>query len=82
MPEPNFEYLGDGAYADYSTGVLWLHANSHDNPTDKICIDGDVLVSLFKFIEKSMAVKITVKPASSMPSKEDVDAVHKEFFGK
>jgi hypothetical protein len=61
MNEPKFEYLGDGVYADYSTGDLWLHANDHVNPTDKICINSDVLTRLFHFIEKSLSVTISVK---------------------
>jgi hypothetical protein len=56
------EHLGDGLYADYSSGELWIFPNHALKSTDKICISGDVLVCLFKFIEKSLSVKITVKP--------------------
>jgi hypothetical protein len=59
--EAGTEYIGDGVYANYSTGDLWLYANDAHNPTDKICINADVLVCLLKFIEKSLSIKITVK---------------------
>jgi hypothetical protein len=62
MSDEKTEYLGDGVYADYSTGDLWLYANDAENPTDSICINSDVLTSLLKYVEKSLAVKITVKP--------------------
>jgi len=56
------DYLGDGVYADYSSGDLWLYANDPQNPTDKVCINSDVLVSLFHFVEKNLNIKIVTQP--------------------
>ena len=57
------DYLGDSVYGDYSTGELRLYTDNGEGPTNEIIIDGDTLTSLFKFIERSLSVKITVKPA-------------------
>ena len=45
------EHLGDGVYAIYEEGIgIWLHANSQDNPTDRIWLDNYVLDALPRFI--------------------------------
>ena len=56
------EYLGDSVYGDYSTGELRLYTDNGEGPKNEIIIDSDTLVSMFKFIERVMDVKITVKP--------------------
>ena len=45
------EYLGDGVYAlsDPHMGGIWLHANDHLNPTDRIYIDASILDALNRF---------------------------------
>ena len=44
------EYVGDGVYAIYdSFGGIWLHANHHLNPTDRVYLEGFVWDNLLKF---------------------------------
>ena len=64
MSEPanKVEYLGDGVYGDYTSGVMRLYTSNGIEEKNDIFLDGDVIVSFFKFIEKSLDVKITVKP--------------------
>ncbi len=45
-PEP--VYLGDGVYAFFDGYGVWLHANHHENPTDRIYLEPHVLAKLFK----------------------------------
>lgn len=51
-------YLGDGVYAIYDGFGIWLHANDHEHPTDKIYLEPDVFKALvqFKDISKSKEV--------------------------
>lgn len=58
------DYLGDSVYGDYSTGELRLYTDNGEGPTNEIVIDGDTLTSLFKFVERALSVKISVKPAA------------------
>ena len=41
-----WEYYGDGVYAKFDQSGVWLHANSHDEPTDRIYLEWQVLDSL------------------------------------
>jgi len=43
------EYLGDGVYATYDGWGIWLKANSHLNPTDKIYLEPSVFKALSQF---------------------------------
>jgi hypothetical protein len=43
------DYLGDGVYAIYDGFGIWLHANSHDKPTDKIYLEPNVLQAINGF---------------------------------
>ena len=43
------EYLGDGVYAIFDGFGIWLHANDHLNPTDKIYLEPSVLKALNEF---------------------------------
>lgn len=45
-------HLGDGAYAIYQPDGVWLHANHHLNPTDRIWLEGYALKVLNGFVEK------------------------------
>jgi len=45
-------YIGDGVYVLFDGYGIWLHANSHDHPTDKIYLEPDVLNSLIKFVDE------------------------------
>lgn len=46
----NVKYLGDGVYARLDGYGVWLLANSHDNPTDKIYLEPRVLDALNNLI--------------------------------
>ena len=43
------EYIGDGVYAIYDKIGIWLHANDHLNPTDRVYLEESVLNNLLKF---------------------------------
>lgn len=45
------EYIGDGVYALYDGHSIWLHANDHANPTDKICLEPPVMIQLNRFYD-------------------------------
>lgn len=45
-------HLGDGVYAIFDGFGIWLHANSHDDPTDKVYLEPNVLNSLARFDEE------------------------------
>ena len=42
-------YLGDGVYAIYDGYGIWLHANDHKNPTDRIYLEPQVMEALDRF---------------------------------
>jgi len=46
----NWRYLGDGVYSKIDQGGMWLHANSHLEPTDKIYLEWQVLDSLVSML--------------------------------
>jgi len=52
-PTQGFIYLGDGVYACYSGPGVWLHANDHLNPTDRVYLDLRTLDALNKFVQHS-----------------------------
>ena len=39
MSDEGWVYLGDGVYAKFDGMGIWLHANSHDRPTDRIYLE-------------------------------------------
>jgi hypothetical protein len=39
-------YVGDGVYAKKDQSGIWLHANDHLNPTDKIYLEWAVFEAL------------------------------------
>ena len=45
-------YLGDGVYAIFDGYGIWLHANDHRNPTDKVYLEPEVFDNLIKFKEE------------------------------
>lgn len=47
------EYLGDGVYAEFDGFGVWLLANSHTNPTDRIYLEPGILGILVALMEKS-----------------------------
>jgi hypothetical protein len=50
--EKKWQYLGDGVYVKYDGYGMWLHANSHDDPTDRIYLEPQVFDSMNRFVEK------------------------------
>jgi len=44
-----FEYLGDGVYAKFNGHGIWLLANHHEHPTDKVYLEPSVLRALNRF---------------------------------
>lgn len=46
------DYLGDGVYGLFDGFGIWLHANDHKNPTDRIYLEPKVLKSLKGFAER------------------------------
>lgn len=58
MVEKPKMYLGDGVYAIFDGYGIWLHANSHDNPTDKIYLEPQVLSALNMFVKRIKEGKV------------------------
>jgi hypothetical protein len=46
------DYLGDGVYGLFDGFGIWLHANDHKNPTDRIYLEPSVLESLNHFSKR------------------------------
>jgi hypothetical protein len=42
-------YCGDGVYAIFDGWGIWLHANDHENPSDRIYLEPEVLKHLINF---------------------------------
>ena len=57
MTEQNSTYIGDGVYMGFDGFRFWLHANSHDLPTDKIYLEPQVLFSLINFAKRAGVLK-------------------------
>jgi len=51
IPSEHMTYLGDGAYAIFDGEGIWLHANDHKNPTDRVYLEPSVLNSLLRFVK-------------------------------
>lgn len=43
------EYLDDGAYAIFDGDSIWVVANSHREPTDKVCLGPSEFDALVRF---------------------------------
>jgi len=43
------EHCGDGVYAIYDSMGIWLHANHHLQPTDRVYLENRVLEDVLKF---------------------------------
>ena len=53
-------YLGDGVYGDYSNGDLRLYTDNGVEQTNEIFINGDVLMCIFKYVERCLSLKISI----------------------
>lgn len=51
------DYIGDGVYVIYDGYGIWLHANHHEHPTDKIYLEPNVLKALNNFNEQCNFIK-------------------------
>ena len=50
------DYLGDGVYALFDGYAIWLRANDVNNPTDEICLEPQVIRSLYSFNEHCVSL--------------------------
>ena len=55
LNERPIDYAGDGIYVMVDKYGIWLHANHHKFPTDKIYIDNTTLKSILKIREDGIA---------------------------
>ncbi len=53
MLDNEWRHIGDGVYVRFDGFGFWLHANSHDEPTDKVYLDPFVMKELIKLYEKA-----------------------------
>lgn len=51
-------YLGDGLYAIFDGFGIWLHANHHENPTDRVFLEPSVFSSLVEFEKQSKSKEV------------------------
>jgi len=57
-------YIGDGVYAIFDGFGIWLHANDHQHPTDKVYLEPQVLRDLIAFDKEARseeAVKMIIQ---------------------
>lgn len=47
------EHLGDGVYAIFDGYGIWLHTNDHENPTDRVFLEPQVMEALKRFEKDS-----------------------------
>ena len=52
-------YLGDGVYAIFDGYGIWLHANGHEDPTDRVYLEPSVMQALIVF-EKEVTKEWTL----------------------
>ena len=52
MDDPKKEYLGDGVYAIFDNFCIWLHTNNPDYPTDRVCLEPEVMERLKQFSDR------------------------------
>ena len=50
-------YLGDGVYAIFDGYGIWLHANDHRDPTDRIYLEPAVMNALERFNKEVKELK-------------------------
>ena len=48
MKLDNWDYYGDGVYAKPDQNGIWLHANSHEDPTDRIYLEWSIFNLLIR----------------------------------
>ena len=50
--ERNDDYIGDGVYVHTDGCGIWLYANHHMNPTDKVYLEPSVLEALINYAKR------------------------------
>jgi hypothetical protein len=56
------DYIGDGVYVSYDqAGGIWLKANDHRCPTDKIYLEPAVFHALVEFQQQCESVRLRRK---------------------
>jgi len=61
------DYLGDGVYGMFDGYSIWLYANDHKQPTDKICLEPSVLTSLNNFAKQCKSISNDETPNENVP---------------
>jgi len=51
-------YLGDGVYAIFDGYGIWLHANDHEHPTDRVYLEPSVYQALINFEKESKSEEV------------------------
>ena len=51
MTHPKEDYIGDGVYTEFDGYGIWLKANDHRTPTDKVYLEASVLRGLIRFAQ-------------------------------
>ena len=47
------DYIGDGVYVESDNyGGIWIKANHHEHPTDKVYLEPSVFEALLRFRER------------------------------
>jgi len=54
-----WSYLGDGVYAKPDPHGVWLHANSHNDPTDRVYLELFVLEDFIRGIKEVYNVDLS-----------------------
>lgn len=45
------QYIGDGVYVGHDGYHIWLYANHHETPTDKVALEPAVYEQLVAYVE-------------------------------
>lgn len=62
------DYLGDGVYVGHDGYQLWLYANHHEHPTDRIALEPSVLEALIRYAERIKMISVPTKVIEIEPT--------------
>ena len=54
-------YLGDGVYVIYDGFGIWLHANHHEYPTDRVYLEPEMLPRLMDFLTHARSKEVIAR---------------------
>jgi hypothetical protein len=82
---PKEIYLGDGLYGRRDDYGVWLLANSHTDPTDRVYLEWEVLKSFLRWTEETPALPAQTchscdTPSSSSAMRHLCDACYSKGF--